>query len=295
MEMSVENRKRVSVSIRNNVDGDLEGPYVVYLGEGEALCAVLEGYRAVAEWYSVRSVNLDTSPPLNWSVAGHAAEETRAAVRTWEQSVLAGLTRDHRLTLTTNAENVENAERVERERAAVGRCVARVDPARPGRKQERLTTETAGGRAMTEMRGMLRRMNGLSFLGMRQEIIDWRRNAESGGYTVADSWALSGGNKRRVCGDMQVIIKFFEENPGWRDGTHVDDLKSSLKYVEQDNEVGEFCLETLLDVKDAMPRKKVEGRRAEWERVERLILNLIRDAKAGMTDGHRVPLRPSKP
>ena len=67
---------------------------------------------------------------------------------------------------------------------------------------------------MTEMRGILRRMNELSFLGMRQEIIDWRRNVEAAGYTVADSWALSSGDKRRVCGDILVIIKFFEENPG---------------------------------------------------------------------------------
>ena len=139
---------------------------------------------------------------------------------------------------------------------------------------------------------MLRQMKGLSFLGMRQEIIDWRRNAEAAGYTVTDSWALSSRNKRRVRGDMEAIIKFFEENPGWRDVTHVDDLKSSLKFVEQDSAVSEFCLETLLDVKEVMPRKKVEGRRAEWERVERLILDLIRDAKAGMTNGHRVPLRP---
>ena len=145
---------------------------------------------------------------------------------------------------------------------------------------------------MAEMRGMLRRMKGLSFLGMRQEIIDWRRNAEAGGYTVADSWALSSVNKRRVCGDMESIIKFFEENPDWRDVTYVDDLKTRLKRVEEDNEVSEFCLETLLDVKEAMPHKKVEQRRTEWERVERLVRDLIRDAKAGMTNGHRVKMKP---
>ena len=40
----VHGRKRVELSIWNNIDGELEGPYEIYLGEGRELCAILEEY-----------------------------------------------------------------------------------------------------------------------------------------------------------------------------------------------------------------------------------------------------------
>jgi hypothetical protein len=99
---AVSDRKRIELSIRNELDGNLEGPYVIWLGQGECLCAVLEGYRSVVTWYSVRSVNLETSPSLDWTVGGHHADVTRATVNGWGASVWAGWTMQHRLTLTTN-------------------------------------------------------------------------------------------------------------------------------------------------------------------------------------------------
>jgi hypothetical protein len=95
-------RKRIMLSIRNEVDGDLEGPYEILLGWGESLFARLEGYRPVANWYNVRSVNMLILPHLNWTVADHAAAETEATVNSWASIVLTQWSREHRLTLTTN-------------------------------------------------------------------------------------------------------------------------------------------------------------------------------------------------
>jgi len=96
-------RMRIALSIRNEVEGDLEGPYPIWLGQGELLCPVLEGYRAVANWYSVRSVNIHTSPHLNWTVAGQTDEATRPTVNSWGTSLWdIPENKEHRLTLTTN-------------------------------------------------------------------------------------------------------------------------------------------------------------------------------------------------
>ena len=99
-----DDRMRIALWIRNeDTDGGLEGPYVIWLGQGELLCPVLEEYRSVANWYSVRSVNVTLSPHLKWIVVGHAADETRATVNGWGASLWTMPTSAHRLTLTTNS------------------------------------------------------------------------------------------------------------------------------------------------------------------------------------------------
>ena len=85
IEIAVHGRKRVELSIRNNIDEELEGPYEIYSGEGRELCAILEEYRPDVEWFSVRSVNLYTSPPWNWPALGRTAADTRAAGHTMQQ------------------------------------------------------------------------------------------------------------------------------------------------------------------------------------------------------------------
>ena len=99
-----DDRMRIALWIRNeDTDGGLEGPYVIWLGQGELLCPMLEGYRALANWYNVRSVNIQTSPVLNWTVEGQTDEATRATVNSWGIHLWNnGLSREHRLTLTTN-------------------------------------------------------------------------------------------------------------------------------------------------------------------------------------------------
>jgi hypothetical protein len=69
--------KRIALSIRSNIDGDLDGPYTLPFAPLVNLCAGLEARRPFTEWFSVRSVNQHTSPPLNWEVGGHTATETR--------------------------------------------------------------------------------------------------------------------------------------------------------------------------------------------------------------------------
>ena len=107
--------KRIALSIRNNIDGDLDGPYTLPFAPLVNLCAGLEARRPLTEWFSVRSVNQHTSPALNWEVGGHTAAETRAAVNAWGQQVLASWNRDHRLTLTTRPCADEDHEKRKKE------------------------------------------------------------------------------------------------------------------------------------------------------------------------------------
>ena len=70
--------KRIALSIRNNIDGDLHGPYTLPFAPLVNLCAGLEARRPLTEWFSVRSVNQHTSPALNRGRGSHCGgDESR--------------------------------------------------------------------------------------------------------------------------------------------------------------------------------------------------------------------------
>ena len=117
---------------------------------------------------------------------------------------------------------------------------------------------------------------------MKQEIVDWWKNQEAAGCTLAECWHLHGlGGK--VCGDIQRMIAFFEHDPDWWETILLKDLKKMLTRVKEENTLTHFSLETLLDTLVALQRKKDANRRAEWEVVERLVRDLICDTKTALT------------
>jgi hypothetical protein len=119
---------------------------------------------------------------------------------------------------------------------------------------------------------------------------------EQGGYILQDSWKLSSDVVvRRVCGDIESIITFFEHNPDLRDVNILQDLRTMLEHVKANHELSELSLETLQVVLSEMDRKKDPLRRGEWETVNTMVRGLIRDIKSGMASGYRVPMRKSKP
>ena len=128
----MDDRKRIELRRRDEVDGDLTEAYMIYLGRGESLCPILEARRALVNWYNVRSVNLHTSPHLNWNPRESTPDVTRSTVNRWGESLWEGANnREHRLTLTTDP------VRVVESRGEVGRrCLPSVK--KPSRLKERL-------------------------------------------------------------------------------------------------------------------------------------------------------------
>ena len=141
-----------------------------------------------------------------------------------------------------------------------------------------------------QMRALLGRMKALRpSLGMRQEIVDLWRQAEVSGYNLAYAWALSEADLRRVCGGLQRMIDFFVVNPTWLDETLPTHLRTTLQNVQAHHQVNDYSLETLMEVRDAMPGKRDPVRRDEWVAVESLARGLIAETKAGLCGGYLVP------
>lgn len=93
--------KRIELSIRDEITGDITGPFVIILGRHELLCAVLENIQPLLYWFNVRSVNRHTSPHLNYFPQGRDADETRTMVNLWGERLWSPPNnREHRLTLT---------------------------------------------------------------------------------------------------------------------------------------------------------------------------------------------------
>jgi len=67
VEMAEDDAKRIELTIRDEIDGDITETCVIYLGRGQLICAILEARRPLVNWYNVRSVNQHTSPHLNWN------------------------------------------------------------------------------------------------------------------------------------------------------------------------------------------------------------------------------------
>ena len=79
--------KRIALSIRNNIDGDLHGPYTLPFAPLVNLCAGLEARRPLTEWFSVRSVNQHTSPALNRGRGSHCGGDESRGERVGAASV----------------------------------------------------------------------------------------------------------------------------------------------------------------------------------------------------------------
>jgi hypothetical protein len=68
-----------------------------------------------------------------------------------------------------------------------------------------------------------------------------------------------------------------------------------LTWVRTEHELTELSLETLAAVLDELGRKKDPARRGEWETVNEKVRGLIRETKAAMASGYRVPVQTPKP
>jgi hypothetical protein len=96
--MSADTRD-IEVRIWDEIDSGVTETCVIRLERGQNLCDVLESKRALVWWYHVYSINLHTSPPLNWRPRESTPTQTRFMVNRWGESLFDWHTREHCLKL----------------------------------------------------------------------------------------------------------------------------------------------------------------------------------------------------